>query len=87
MREGTGLTPPPTLTFAPGASVHFTVGLPDVDAATGGTQCSVTVGALHLIPPNETTEVQIATPISTGYPSLCGSSFMVGALQSGASSN
>jgi hypothetical protein len=88
MREGTGLTPPPTLTIAPGASVHFTVGLPDVDEATGGTQCSVTVGALHLIPPNEKSEVQIATPISAGYyPSLCGSRFVVGALQSDASSN
>jgi hypothetical protein len=87
MHEGTGLTPPPTLTIAPGASVHFTVGLPDMDEAAGGTQCSVTVGALHLIPPNKTIEVQIATPISTGYPSLCGSSFMVGALQIGASSN
>jgi len=87
MREGTGLAPPQTLTVAPGASAHFTVGFPDVDEAAGGTACSVTVGALHLIPPNKTTEVQIATPISTGYPSLCGSSFMVGALQSGASSN
>jgi hypothetical protein len=87
MREGTGLAPSPTLSVAPGTSVHFTVGFPDVDEAAGGTACSVTVGALHLIPPNETTEVQIATPISTGYPSLCGSSFIVGALQSGASSN
>jgi hypothetical protein len=87
MHEGTGLSRAPTLTVAPGASVHFTIGLPDVDAAAGGTQCSMTVGALHLIPPNETTEVQIATPISNGYPPLCGSGFMVGALQSGPSTN
>ena len=72
MHEGTGLSRPPTLTVAPGASVHFTIGLPDVDAAAGGTQCSMTVGALHLIPPNETTEVQIATPISNGYPRCVG---------------
>jgi hypothetical protein len=45
------------------------------------------VGALHLIPPNERTAVQIATPISTGYPKLCGNNFLVGALTSGAITN
>jgi hypothetical protein len=73
----------PTLSVAPGASVNFMVGFSDVDE--GG--CSVTVGALHLIPPNETTEVQIATPVSSGYPSLCGKTFLVTPLQSGTVSN
>jgi hypothetical protein len=83
-RNSMGTSSPPTLTVAPGVTVHFVVGLPDVDEAAGGTECSTTVGALHLIPPNETTEEQIATPISTGYPKLCGDTFMVGPLQSGA---
>jgi hypothetical protein len=83
MRQGTGLSGPSTLSVAPGTSVYFTVGLPDVNQSDGGTSCAVTVGALHLIPPNETSEVQIATPISSGYPSLCGSTFIVSALQSG----
>lgn len=78
-----GSNPPLTLSIAPGSSMHFIVGLPDVDEAAGGTECSTTVGALHLIPPNEKTELQIATPISTGYPRLCGSTFLVGPLQSG----
>jgi hypothetical protein len=83
-RNAMGTTSPPTLTVAPGATVHFVVGLPDVNEAAGGTECSTTVGALHLIPPNEMTGVQIATPISTGYPKLCGEAFMVGPLLSGA---
>ena len=83
-RSSMGTTSPPTLTVAPGATVHFVVGLPDVNEAAGGTECSTTVGALHLIPPNETTEVQIATPISTGYPKLCGDTFLVGPLLNGA---
>src|ERR1700728_951192 len=82
-----GPNPLSSLSVAPGSSVHFTIGLPEVDEATGGTPCSTTVGALHLIPPNETTDVQIATPISTGYPSLCDSTFMVGPLGSGAINN
>ena len=83
-RDAMGTTSPPTITVAPGATVHFVVGLPDVNEVAGGTECSTTVGALHLIPPSETTEVQIATPISTGYPKLCGEAFMVGPLLSGA---
>ncbi|MHB8290424.1 MAG: DUF4232 domain-containing protein [Acidimicrobiales bacterium] len=31
-----GTTSPPTLTVAPGATVHFVVGLPDVNEAAGG---------------------------------------------------
>jgi len=84
-KDAMGTNSPPTLTVAPGATVHFVVGLPDVNEATGGTACSTTVGAFHLIPPNETTEVQIATPIGTGYPKLCGSTFLVGPLLGGAS--
>ena len=44
--------PPPALAVSPGKSVHFIVGLPDVNQAAGGAECSTTVGALHLIPPN-----------------------------------
>jgi len=74
---------PPTLSVAPGASLYFVVGLADVDQVAGGTECSVTVGALHLIPPNESTEVQIATPTTTGYPKLCMPTVGVGPLQNG----
>jgi len=67
-RDSMGMSSPPTLTVATGASVHFVVGLPDVVEATGGTECSTTVGALHLIPPNETSEVQIAHSDQCGIP-------------------
>lgn len=86
-RDLMGSNSPPTLSVAPGASLHFIIGLPDVDIADGGTECSTAVGALHLIPPDETAEVQVATPVTMGYPSLCGSTFMVGPLQSGATNN
>ena len=76
--------PPPTLAVDPGQSVHFIVGLPDVNQAEGGAECSTTVGALHLIPPNERTELQIATPVHSTYPSLCEGTIYVGPLQSGA---
>lgn len=82
-----GLAPDVALSVNPGASVHFTIGLPDVDIAAGGTECSTTVGALHLIPPNEWTDVQVPTPISTGYPHLCGNNFLVGPLAGGAITN
>jgi hypothetical protein len=78
-----GASSPPALSVAPGTSVHFEVGFADVNESDGGTKCSITVGALHLIPPNETTEVQIATPVSSGYPALCGNTFQVGELYSG----
>jgi hypothetical protein len=86
-RDLLGSNSAPTLSVAPGASIHFVIGLPDTNVADGGTECSNTVGALHLIPPNETTEVQIATPVARGYPSLCGNTFMVGPLQSGATND
>jgi hypothetical protein len=83
-RDAMGTSSPPTLTVAPGATVHFVVSLPYGTEGTGGTACSTSVGALHLIPPNETTVVQIATPIRTGYPKLCGNTFLVGPLLGGA---
>lgn len=82
-----GMAPDIALSVAPGASINFSIGLADVDIAAGGTECSTVVGALHLIPPNETTALQVATPISTGYPKLCGDNFFVGALASGAINN
>ncbi len=81
------MAPDDALSVGPGASMHFSIGLPDVDVEAGGTECSTVVGALHLIPPNETTDVQIFTLISTGYPKLCGNSFLVGPLVSGAITN
>jgi hypothetical protein len=80
------MAPDDALSVAPGASMHFSIGLPDVDIETG-TECSTVVGALHLIPPNEWTDVQVPTPINTGYPVLCGNSFLVGPLVSGAITN
>jgi hypothetical protein len=77
-------TPTPTLSVAPGSTIHFVIGLSD--AAPGPSPCP-TVGALHLIPPNETTEVQIATPVGTSYPSLCNGSFVVGPLGGGVGSS
>jgi hypothetical protein len=75
---------PPTLAVDPGQYLHFIVGLPDVNQAEGGADCLTTVGALHLIPPNESTEVQVATPVHSTYPSLCMGTIYVGPLQSGA---
>jgi hypothetical protein len=82
-----GFAPDAALSVEPGASMHFTVGFADVDMETGGTPCSTMVGALHLIPPNDWTEEQVATRISTGYPKLCGNNFLVGPLASGAITN
>ena len=80
------MAPDSALSVAPGASMHCSIGLPDVDIETG-TECSTVVGALHLIPPNEWADVQVPTPISTGYPKLCGNSFLVGPLVSRAITN
>jgi Protein of unknown function (DUF4232) len=81
------MAPDVALSVGPGTSMHFSVGFPDVDIEAGGTECSTVVGALHLIPPNEWTDVQVATPTATGYPKLCGNSFLVGPLVSGATTN
>lgn len=79
------MAPDVALSVSPGASVGFTIGFEDVDIEAGGTPCSTMVGALHLIPPNERTDVQVATPLAdgSGYPALCGTSFLVGPLTSG----
>lgn len=82
------MAPDVALSVAPGTSVNFSVGFEDVDIAAGGIACSTVVGGLHLIPPNEWTTVPVATPLRTGgYPTLCGSSFLVGPLESGAIDN
>ncbi len=81
------MAPDVALSVGPGNSMHFSIGLPDVDVEAGGTECSTEVGALHLIPPNERTDVRVATPITTGYPKLCGNSFLVGPLVGGAITN
>jgi hypothetical protein len=79
------MAPDVALSVAPGTSANLSVGFEDVDIAAGGIECSTVVGGLHLIPPNEWTDVLVATPLSTGgYPKLCGSSFLVGPLASGA---
>jgi hypothetical protein len=80
------LGPDEALSVDPGTSMHFTIGLPDVDIETG-TECSTVVGALHLIPPDERTDLQVATPITAGFPKLCGDSFLIGPLVSGAITN
>jgi hypothetical protein len=77
--------PADEVTVPPGGSMHFTVGFADDVIAEGGTSCSSTVGALHLIPPNTSDEVQVATPVpSGGYPSLCSSQILVGPVAMGA---
>jgi len=77
--------PDNALSVASGASVSFSIGFPDVDIEAGGTECSTVVGGLHLIPPNEWTDVAVATPLGTGgWPKLCGNSFLVGPLVMGA---
>jgi Protein of unknown function (DUF4232) len=63
---------PPEVTVSPGGSVSLGVGF--VDGSSQG--ACTTVGALHLISPNTTTELQIATPLpsaesTVSYPSLC----------------
>jgi hypothetical protein len=76
--------PSPELTVPSGGSINFSVGFADVSSPVGNT-CAVTVGALHLIAPNDTNEVQVATPNGKGgYPSLCSNQIAVGPVRSGA---
>jgi hypothetical protein len=76
--------PSPELTVPPGGSISFSVGFADVSPPDGDS-CAVTVGAIHLIPPNDTNEVQVATPDERGgYPSLCSNQIGVGPVRSGA---
>lgn len=86
-RQLLGTNSAAALTMTPGGTVHFIVGFADTDMADGGYLCSTTVGALHLIPPDETTEVQVATPVRSHFPALCGRTFQVGPLISGAASS
>ncbi len=79
-----GVNPPPTFSIGPGSWVHFIVGFPAVDLSDGGSGCSTTVGALQLTLPGETTDLQIATPVGPGYPSLCDNTFPVGPIEGGA---
>jgi hypothetical protein len=79
---------PPEVTVFPGGSISFAVGFVDESSIGGGAPCTSTVGALHLIPPNTTTELQIATPLpavesAVGYPSLCEPRIGVGPVQNG----
>ncbi|MDQ6837878.1 MAG: DUF4232 domain-containing protein [Actinomycetota bacterium] len=77
----------PTLMVQPGASVHFTVGFADNVASAGGVSCGTVVGSLHLIPPNDTSSDQVATPMQRGgWPALCEGLVLVGPIQPGASS-
>jgi hypothetical protein len=79
------------VTVLSGGSISFLVGFVDQSSVGDGTSCTSTVGALHLIPPNTTTEVQIATPLPAaespvGYPSLCEPRIAVGPVQNGIAS-
>lgn len=74
------------LTVPPTETVHFIVGLRDNDPQHGGAPCGTTVGALHVIPPNDTSSLQVATPIAAshgGFPALCGSQIVVGPIYPG----
>jgi hypothetical protein len=75
---------PPEVTVSPGGSISFGVGFVDESSAAPCT----TVGALHLIPPNTTGELQIATALpatesTVGYPSLCEPRIGVDPVQNG----
>jgi hypothetical protein len=51
-------------------SVRFTVVLAASDLADGGANCGMEVGALHLIPPNQTSYVQLSIPPTNGISSV-----------------
>lgn len=73
------------LTVAPNGSVNFTIGLADNNPTQGGTACGTVVGALHLIPPNDTNSNQLATPLKNGgFPPLCQPMILVGPAVAGA---
>ena len=67
--------------LGPGASAQFQVGFQDSNLQAGGTDCHTVVGSLHLIPPDQTTSVQLATPDAlsdSGHPPLCEQKLFVG---------
>ena len=70
-----------TIFLVPGAMAFFQVGFEDSNFQAGGTDCHTVVGSLHLIPPDQTSTQQVATPdpLSTGgYPPLCEQKLYVG---------
>lgn len=72
------------ITVAPGATVSFVVGLPDNEGG-GGASCSTTMGDLHLTPPNDTSQLDVATPRQGGgFPALCQHELLVGPVSLGA---
>ena len=70
-----------TILLVPGATAVFQVGFEDSDLQAGGANCHTVVGSLHLIPPDQTSTLEIATPdpLSTDrYPPLCEQKLYVG---------
>jgi Protein of unknown function (DUF4232) len=66
------------VTVAAGGTIGFEIGLYDTN---GAESCGTTVGALHLIPPNDVHSIQVATPVPRGYAPLCQHTIIVGAIQ------
>lgn len=67
--------------LTPGSVAHFQVGFQDSNLRAGGIDCHTVVGSLHLIPPDQTTSVQVATPDARSngrYPPLCERKIFVG---------
>lgn len=72
---------PGTVVLAPGVRAWFEVGFEDSDLQDGGSDCHTPVGSLHLIPPDQTTSLDLATPdplSEDGYPALCEHRLWVG---------
>jgi hypothetical protein len=69
------------VTVSPGATISFVVGFPDNN---GSTSCNTNVGSLHLTPPNDTSQLQVATPRqSGGFPLLCQGKLLIGPVSLG----
>jgi hypothetical protein len=76
-----GANPPSSLSVAPGTTVNFEVGLASSPEGHGTCQ---SVGALHLIAPNDTAHLQVDTlSPSGGYAIMCGTLILVGSVRSG----
>jgi hypothetical protein len=74
----------PALTVAAGHSVYFTLGLSDGADLPSGT-CATTVGALHIIAPDDTASFAVATPLQGGKdPVACSGRAEVSPLIAGA---
>jgi hypothetical protein len=59
--------PDVTVSIAPHAYAHFQLGLADVSQERSGNSCTVTVGAVHLIAPNDTVSVSLVTKLYHGH--------------------